>query len=63
MEGIYLLAMGCYLSGGADADYLAKIESLKPELMSDGANNPGRKFNWRFRETSMLIWFLANAGK
>jgi hypothetical protein len=63
MEGMYLMAMGYYLSGGTDKDYLAKIEGLKPGLMSDGANNPGRKFNWRFRETSMLIWYLANAGK
>jgi hypothetical protein len=63
MEGIYLLALGHYLSGGTDKDYLAKIEGLKPGLLDDGANNPGRKFNWRFRETLMLVWFLANAGK
>jgi hypothetical protein len=63
MEGMYLMAMGYYLSGGTDKDYLKKIDGLKPGLMDDGANNPGRKFNWRFRETSMLIWFLANTGK
>jgi hypothetical protein len=63
MEGMYLMAMGYYLSGGTDKEYLGKIETLKPDLMEDGANNPGRKFNWRFRETSMLVWFLGNAGK
>jgi hypothetical protein len=62
MEGIYLLAMGYWLSGGEDKEYLKKIEGLKPGLLGDGANSPGRKFNWRFRETSMLVWFLANAG-
>jgi hypothetical protein len=31
--------------------------------MKDGANRPGRKFNWRFRQTPMLIWFLQNAGQ
>jgi hypothetical protein len=63
MEGIYLMAMGYYLSSGTDKEYLAQINGLKPGLLEDGANNPGRKFNWRFRETSMLIWYLANAGK
>jgi hypothetical protein len=62
-EGIYLMSMGYYFSGGADKDYLAKIEGLKPGLLDDGANRPGRKFNWRFRETSMGLWFLANASK
>ena len=61
MEACYMLAMGYYLSGGRDKDLLKKIESLWPPIMKDGANRPGRKFNWRFRETSMLIWFLQNA--
>ena len=60
MEACYMLAMGYYLSGGRDKDLLKKIESLWPPIMKDGANRPGRKFNWRFRETSMLIWFLQN---
>ena len=47
--------------GGADKTFAAKIETLKPGLLEDGANNPGRKFNWRFREPSMLGWYLANA--
>ena len=62
MEGIYLMAMGYYLSGGTDQAFLKRIDTLKPGLLEDGANNPGRKFNWRFRETSMLVWFLAHAG-
>ena len=61
MEACYILAMGYYLSGGADAGPLAKIATLWPPIMKDGANRPGRKFTWRFRETSMLIWFLQNA--
>lgn len=60
VEGVYLLAMGHYLSGGTDKDYLPKIQTLFPPVLNDGANAPGRKFNWRFRETSMLVWFLAN---
>ncbi len=60
VEGVYLLALGYYLSGGKDGDYLRAIEKLWPPVMTDGANNPGRKFTWRFRETSMLIWFLQN---
>jgi hypothetical protein len=60
-EGMYMLAMGYYLSGGTDDSFLGQIETLWPPVMNDGANNPGRKFNWRFRETSMLIWFLQNA--
>jgi hypothetical protein len=63
MEAIYLMAMGHYLSGGADKDFAPKIETLKPGLLEDGANSPGRKFNWRFRETSMLIWYFANTPK
>jgi imidazolonepropionase-like amidohydrolase len=61
MEACYVLAMGYYLSGGSDESLLASIEKLWPPLMNDGANAPGRKFNWRFRETSMLVWFLQNA--
>ena len=60
MEACYILAMGYYLSGGADRGLLEKINTLWPPLMGDGANQPGRKFNWRFRETSMLVWFLQN---
>jgi hypothetical protein len=58
MEAIYFLAMGHYLSGGADQAFASKIETLWPPLMRDNANRPGRRFTWRFRETSMLIWFL-----
>lgn len=61
MEVAYLMAMGHYLSGGADKDYLPKIQMLYPPmLVADSANKPGRKFNWRFREASMMLWFLAN---
>ena len=38
-----------------------KIETLWPPIMEDGANAPARKFTWRFRETSMLVWFLTEA--
>jgi len=61
MEACYVLALGYWLSGGTEKAYLDTIQSLWPPLMKDGANRPGRKFNWRFRETSMLIWFLQNA--
>jgi imidazolonepropionase-like amidohydrolase len=61
MEAVYNLALGYYLSGGQDEGLLHKLSTLWPPLLKDGANRPGRKFNWRFRETSMLIWFLANA--
>lgn len=61
MEVAYLLAMGHYLSGGADKSYLPPIATLYPPILAeDSANAPGRKFNWRFRETSMMLWFLAN---
>ena len=60
-EGAYLLALGYYLSGGTDEGLLKGIDTLWPPMMQDGANRPGRKFNWRFRETSTLIWCLANA--
>jgi imidazolonepropionase-like amidohydrolase len=53
--------MGYYLSGGQDDGLLRTIGTLWPPLMRDQANSPGRKFSWRFRETSMLVWFLANA--
>jgi len=59
VETVYLLALGHYLSAGADRGYVKKIATLWPPVMNDGANRPGRKFNWRFRETSMLIWLLA----
>jgi hypothetical protein len=58
VEGVYLLALGHYLSGGADKSFLPKIATLWPPVMRDGANRPGRKFNWRFRETSTLVWLL-----
>lgn len=61
MEACYVLALGYWLSGGTEKAYLETIQTLWPPLMKDGANRPGRKFNWRFRETSMLIWFLQNA--
>jgi len=61
MEACYVLALGYYLSGGTDEGLMGKIQTLWPPLMKDGANAPGRKFNWRFRETSMLVWFLGNA--
>src|SRR3954464_5615205 len=61
MEVRYILAMGYYLSGALDDGLRAKIDVLWPPLMADAANSPSRKFNWRFRETSMLVWFLANA--
>jgi hypothetical protein len=63
MEACYVLAMGYYLSGGTDEGEMGKIKTLWPPLMEDGANAPGRKFNWRFRETSMLVWFLGEAKK
>ncbi len=63
MEACYILAMGYYLSGGADEGMMDTIQSLWPPLMRDQANRPARKFNWRFRETSMLVWFLRNAGR
>jgi imidazolonepropionase-like amidohydrolase len=62
MEACYVLALGYWLSGGTERAYFDTIQTLWPPLMKDGANRPGRKFNWRFRETSMLIWFLQNAG-
>jgi hypothetical protein len=62
MEGIYFLALGYYLSGGTDAGLREKIAALWPPMMEDDANRPGRRFTWRFRETSMLVWFLAEAG-
>jgi imidazolonepropionase-like amidohydrolase len=62
MEACYVLSLGYWLSGGTDRALLDAVQSLWPPLMRDGANSPGRKFNWRFRETSMLVWFLQNAG-
>ncbi len=62
MEGCYLLAMGQYLTSGREPRYLEAIEGLRMPMMSDNANRPARKFTWRFRETSMLVWFLQQAG-
>lgn len=63
IEGIYLLALGYYFSGGMDKTYLAPMETLYPPIIVQDANQPGmaRKFNWEFRETSMLIWLLTHA--
>jgi imidazolonepropionase-like amidohydrolase len=60
VEAAYILAMGYYLSAGADAGLLQKIQTVWPAIVNDNANSPSRKFSWRFRETSMLVWFLAN---
>jgi imidazolonepropionase-like amidohydrolase len=62
MEACYVLALGYWLSGGTEKAYLETINSLWPPILKDQANRPGRKFNWRFRETSMLVWFLQTAG-
>jgi hypothetical protein len=62
MEGIYLLAIGYYLSGGSDQGLLHPIGKLWAPMMGSDANVPPRQFTWRFRETSMLVWFLASAG-
>jgi hypothetical protein len=60
MEAIYLLAMGYYLSGGGDASFLPNIAALRDAMLQHDPEARGRKFTWRFRETSMLIWFLAH---
>jgi len=44
----------------------ARVAELSPALLAlidrTGDSQLGaRKFNWRFRETSMLVWFLQNA--
>ena len=59
VEACYMLAMGYYLSGGKDLDLLVKYEKLWPLVIGDNANNPPRKFSWRFRNTSGLVWFLS----
>ena len=58
VEACYMLAMGYYLSGGQDQNLLAKCDVLWPLVIGDNANQPPRKFSWRFRNTSMLVWFL-----
>jgi hypothetical protein len=58
VEACYMLAMGYYLSGRMDTDLLGKYEKLWPLVMGDDANRPPRKFSWRFRNSSMLVWFL-----
>jgi len=63
VEACYMLAMGYYFSGGKDEELLEKYESLWPLVMDDDANRPPRKFAWRFRNTSMLIWFLDRVGR
>lgn len=59
VEACYMLAMGYYLSGGQDEELLEKYEKLWPLVMGDNANRPPRKFSWRFRNTSMMVWLLA----
>jgi hypothetical protein len=61
LEACYMLAMGYYLSGGHDTALTETLQGLWPALLADGANNPPRKLSWRFRETSMLVWFLQHA--
>jgi len=61
MEACYMLAMGYDPSNGTDGSLLEVIEHLWPPLLGDDANVPPRKFTWRFRETSMLVWFLSHA--
>ncbi len=61
--GIRLLALGHYFADGTDESFLKKIETLWPPVMQDGANSPARKFNWRFRGNSLLIWLLTEAEK
>jgi hypothetical protein len=61
MEGCYLLALGDYLACGREPRYLEAIGRLRQPMMSEDANSPARKFTWRFRETSMLVWFLQQA--
>jgi hypothetical protein len=62
MEGCYLLAMGHYLTQGREPRCLEAIEGLRMPMTGEDANSPTRKFTWRFRETSMLVWFLQQAG-
>ena len=45
------------------ASYADKIRTHWPPILGDQANRPGRKFNWRFRETSMLVWLLQEQGQ
>ena len=63
LEACYMLAMGYYLSGGKDTALYETMQGLWPALMKDNANTPPRKFAWRFRETSMLVWFLKRVEK
>lgn len=58
VEACYMLAMGYYLSGYEDGDLLEKYERLWPLVVGDQANRPPRKFSWRFRNTSMLVWLM-----
>jgi hypothetical protein len=58
VEACYMLAMGYFLSGGKDLELWEKYQRLWPLVMGDDANRPPRKFSWRFRNTSMLVWFL-----
>ncbi len=61
MEAIYMLAVGYYLSGGNDRSFLPAMDSLRDTMLSEDAPSPARKFTWRFRESSMLVWFLSKA--
>jgi len=58
MEGCYLLALGNYLTGGRDPAYRAAMDKLWPPMMKQDPNSTTRMFTWRFRETTMLVWFL-----
>ena len=61
METAYMLAVGYYLSGGNDRSFLPVMDSLRDTMLSEDAPSPARKFTWRFRESSMLVWFLSKA--
>lgn len=61
MEACYVMALGHYLAQGQDPTFMKRFVTLWPPIMEDSANRPGRKFNWRFRETSMLMYFLRDA--
>ena len=61
MEGCYLLALGHYLTQGREPGFLPALAHLWPAMLSQDPNSTARMFTWRFRETSMLVWFLQHA--
>lgn len=61
MEGCYLLALGHYLTQGREPGFLEVLAQLWPPMLEQDPNSPMRMFTWRFRETSMLVWFLQHA--